>query len=161
MGVSKHLHHSPGMLDSGKFEGLSNKDKFLRSTTMSTLLLWGGWASVGLGYFSSTLRTRSILRGELWYSLMRSWALLCLPELPDGFPCPPERWWPCSELPVEFLLLPLVLQSSCCFPCCFLIELWWCSELTSSPLLGCNGLWWNSEPSHLFFSLNCNGPGLG
>jgi len=30
MGVSKHLHHSPGMLDSGKFEEPSNKDKFLR-----------------------------------------------------------------------------------------------------------------------------------
>jgi len=30
MGVSKHLLHSPGMLDSGKFEGPTNYDKFLK-----------------------------------------------------------------------------------------------------------------------------------
>ena len=76
------------------------------------------WASVGLGYFSSTLRTRSILRGELWYSLRRFWAFPCLPEfpdgfpclpeLPDGFPCPPEQWWPCSSEPVFFFqIFPL------------------------------------------------------
>ena len=104
--VSKHLHHSPGMPDSGKFEGPSNMDKFLKvlilrktpnqelmkvdfSTVEKKLLTFdpGGleagnsrdvqinepvhfavmrrMGQVGLVYFSSTLRTRSILRGKI------------------------------------------------------------------------------------------------